>query len=621
MNLVGTTLGQFQIVEELGRGGMATVYKAYQASLQRHVALKVLAPALAQDMDVVKRFLREAQTAAALRHANVITIYDVGSDEDIHYIVAEYLEGITLAQLLDTQGGALPLARIMHIVRQVSDALDYAHARGYVHRDIKPSNIMVDPARDDHVTLMDFGLVQVASGSRITRSGYIVGTPDYMSPEQAKGEPIDRRTDVYSLGVTTYHMLTGNVPFAKPTPHAVLLAHVMEEPPAMSALGTVTPPEVEAVVIKSMAKDPADRYDWASDMANDLETAITAVDLGALDTGALAPQPAPDAPAPAARSTPVFPSGRAPDVAAPSPAPAVQERPSAATTAPEAVPLVRRAPGGTPGRSTRPRWLWPVVGLLAAGTLVVLVLACVLLIPVLNRLAQGAAMATVAPSATPVATARPTATLSPTVAPTATPASEATAEADTDPTVEAGGPLYMEDFSSPGAEWEVSENEGARYRVDAGAYSIEVIKTNWIAWNLIGQELADFEVEFEVALVEGDRYNDAGLLFRFQDADNYYEIDINGEGSFAIGKEVNDEWVQIVEWTSDPSVQAFGRVNRVRLVAEGTRFTLYINDEYLASFSDDSFGSGGIGPVVTAYDEPPARATFDNIKIWAAEQE
>jgi len=262
-----------------------------------------------------------------------------------------------------------------------------------------------------------------------------------------------------------------------------------------------------------------------------------------------------------------------------------------------------------------------VVGLLAVGTLVVLTLACVLLFPVLTRLAQGTPTATMSPSPTPAATALPTATLSPTLAPTATPASKATTEPGTDVTVEPGGPLYVEDFSSPGTEWEISENEEARYRIDGGAYSIEVIKANWIAWNLIGQELADFEVEFEVALVEGDRYNDAGLLFRFQDADNYYEIDINGEGSFAIGKEVNDEWVQIVEWTSDPSIQPFGQVNRVRLVAEGTQFTLYVNDEYLAYFADDSFGSGGIGPVVTAYDEPSARATFDNITIREVGQE
>jgi hypothetical protein len=391
-------------------------------------------------------------------------------------------------------------------------------------------------------------------------------------------------------------MLTGNVPFAKPTPHAVLLAHVMEQPPSMSALGIVTPPEVEAVVLKSMAKDPADRYDWASDMASDLETAITAVDLAAVpDVGAIAPP------------TPVLPSSGAPDVAAPP----LQGRSSAPTSAPEAAPLVRPAPRGAAGRPARPRWLWPVVGLLGAGTLVILVMACVLLVPVLNRLVQGTA----------AATALPTATVAPVLAPTATPISEAIAEPGSDATVEPGGPLYVEDFSSPGAEWEIGENEGARYRVDDGVYSIEVTATNWIAWNLIGQELADFAVEFEVALVEGDPYNDAGLLFRFQDADNYYEIDINGGGSFAVGKEVDDEWVQIVEWTSDPSVQPFGQVNRVRLVAEGTQFTLYINDEYLAYFSDDSFGSGGLAPVVTAYDEPPARATFDNITIWEAGQQ
>jgi len=185
--------------------------------------------------------------------------------------------------------------------------------------------------------------------------------------------------------------------------------------------------------------------------------------------------------------------------------------------------------------------------------------------------------------------------------------------------LELGAPLYEEDFSSPGVEWEISKSEEAEYRVDGGAYSIEVLKANWIAWNMIGQEFADFEIEFEVALVEGDPYNDAGLLFRFQDADNYYEMDINGEGSFAVGKEVNDEWTQIVDWTSDPAVSGFGRVNRVRLVAEGDQFTLYVNDAFLVDLTDDSFASGGIGPVVTAYDEPPARATFDNITMWDIE--
>ena len=184
MNLVGTTLGQFQVIEELGRGGMATVYKAFQPALGRYVALKVLLPNLAQDERLVQRFLREARAAAALKHPHVITIYDIGSENDIHYIVTEYLDGLTLAQLLE-QTGALGSDRVLHIVQQIADALDHAHHQGYIHRDIKPSNIMVDPARNDHVTLMDFGLVRVIGGSQITLSGTFVGTPDYMSPEQA----------------------------------------------------------------------------------------------------------------------------------------------------------------------------------------------------------------------------------------------------------------------------------------------------------------------------------------------------------------------------------------------------------------------------------------------------
>jgi len=176
--------------------------------------------------------------------------------------------------------------------------------------------------------------------------------------------------------------------------------------------------------------------------------------------------------------------------------------------------------------------------------------------------------------------------------------------------------LYEEDFASAGSEWETTASEEVEYQVQGGVFSIAVLKENWIAWNLIGPEFSDFEFEVEVALVEGDTYNDAGLLFRFQDADNYYELDINGQGNYAIGKEVGDEWVQIVDWTSDPAIQPFGEVNHVRLVAKGGAFTLYVNDHYITEFTDTSFSTGGVAPVVTAYDRPPAKAIFDNIKVW-----
>jgi serine/threonine protein kinase len=394
MDLVDQTLGQFQIVEQVGKGGMAIVYKAYQPSLQRHVAIKVLSPKLSDDMDLVKRFLREARSAAKLVHPGVLTIHDVGTEGEIHYIVSELLEGMTLAQLLQ-QEGALPPERIVNIVRQIASALDYAHSRGYIHRDIKPSNIMVDPARNDHVTLMDFGLVQAPGGSRITKTGFIMGTPDYMSPEQAKGDAIDVRTDIYSLGVTVYHMLTGEVPFAKSTPHAVLLAHIMEDPPSMSASNVEISSEVEAVVRKAMAKDPNDRYDWSGELASDLDMAVT--NPMSFTAPPIRPSMYPQTP-------PVVPATTAPTYPQ-TPRPGPPGAPYGQTPPPGYVPT---PPGGvTPYPqpiSRRPGWIWPAVGLTSFAVLAALVIAGILLWPQIGPKVLGQATPTKAamiPTLTP----------------------------------------------------------------------------------------------------------------------------------------------------------------------------------------------------------------------------
>ena len=447
MELVGQNLGQFQIVEELGKGGMATVYKAYQPNLQRYVAIKVLLPSLAEDLDLVKRFLREARSAAALHHPNVIVIHDVGSEGNIHYIVSEYLEGCTLAQLLK-EIGALPQERVLRIVRQIAGALDYAHSRGFIHRDVKPSNVMVNPERDDHVTLMDFGLVWVAGASQITRSGFIMGTPDYMSPEQAKGDAIDHRTDIYSLGVTLYHMLTGQVPFPKPTPHAVLMAHILEDPPSMSLPEGQVSPQVESVVRRCMAKESAARYEWSGDMVHDLELAIS--NPGALN---LVPPPGTAVGAAAATTAvPVAPAGATPipeataladatvpvayPLTPPLGAPAYRQTPppgppSYSPTPPGGTtPYPQTPPGGvasyrqTPPRGTtpysqvspvavpraRPRWPWLVAVLCILAALAVLLAVGVLIapsilarIPAFTRLTEAAQTATAATGLSTVA--------------------------------------------------------------------------------------------------------------------------------------------------------------------------------------------------------------------------
>ncbi len=327
--LQGRTIGQYQILEEIGRGGMAIVYRAFQPSLNRHVAVKVLPRQFSFDGEFVERFHREAKAAASLRHPNIVVIYDVGQQDDVHYIAMELLEGPTLKDLIQQQG-SLPPERVVHIVRQAASALDYAHRQGFVHRDVKPANIFV--GSDDHTTLADFGIAKAASGTQLTRSGVLMGTPEYMSPEQAQGLDIDHRTDVYALAIAAYQMLSGRVPFGGTTPHAVLYQQIHEPPPPIRTLRPDLSPGLEGVLDKSLAKDPRARHGSAGAFAQALAGAVA--------------QAVEDRPAAA-------PAEARPTVVAPPP------RPPVATT--------RRAPF--------PTWLWGLAGL----AVVILVVAVILL--------------------------------------------------------------------------------------------------------------------------------------------------------------------------------------------------------------------------------------------------
>jgi serine/threonine protein kinase len=264
--LIGHSLGQYQILAEIGRGGMGVVYRAYDPRLLRPVAIKVLPPMLAfYDASFIQRFRQEGVLAAGLRHPGIVRIYDVGRERDLDFIIMEYLEGMPLDRWLESRSAVTPAAT-SPILRQVADALDYAHGRGVVHRDIKPANIMLGP--DGRATLMDFGLVRALEGSSLTRTGVVVGTPEYMSPEQAMGGPVDGRSDVYSLGVVVYRMLSGRVPFAGSTPYAITYAHIHEPPPPLRRVRGDLPPAVEAAVMRALAKRPEHRYDRAGLLAD-----------------------------------------------------------------------------------------------------------------------------------------------------------------------------------------------------------------------------------------------------------------------------------------------------------------------------------------------------------------
>jgi TonB family protein len=251
----GTTVGPFQVVGVLGKGGMATVYEAYDGRLERAIALKVLPPEFLHDETFARRFEKEARVVAKLEHPNIVPIYASGVDEGIPWMSMRLLAGGSVGGLLKTRRP--DAIQIVRILRDIANALDYAHARGVVHRDIKPTNLLLDGS--GQVCVGDFGLAQMLErGPGLTRSGTLAGTPQYMAPEQALGNPADHRCDIYSLGIVAYEMFVGDVPFTADSPVAVLLKHVnepMPEPPA----GRLAPALMEAIQ-KATAKDPGGRF-------------------------------------------------------------------------------------------------------------------------------------------------------------------------------------------------------------------------------------------------------------------------------------------------------------------------------------------------------------------------
>jgi serine/threonine-protein kinase len=264
---------------------MATVFRGSDRVLGRTVAVKVLAPTFAKDETFVERFRREAQAAAGLNHPNVVAVFDTGSDDGVHYIVMEHVEGRTLADFIREEG-ALPPPRAAEIAAAVCRALSSAHEKGMVHRDVKPGNVLF--TSDGGVKVADFGIARVVAGEPLTVTGSVMGTASYLSPEQATGSTVDGRSDIYSLGCVLYEMLTGRTPFEGDTPVSIAYKHVGEEPTVPSSVNPAVPPALEAVVKRAMAKSPADRYQSADEMAADLQH--TAAIAAPQATAAITPQ-------------------------------------------------------------------------------------------------------------------------------------------------------------------------------------------------------------------------------------------------------------------------------------------------------------------------------------------
>lgn len=371
-SLIGRTIGKYKIVEHLGRGGMAEVFKAHQEALDRYVAIKLMHSFLADDQDFLSRFKREAKNMAALNHPNIVSVYDFDIEgKQTYYIVMEFVAGGTLKEKLEDlarRGEQLSLAQAIRIVLEIGDALSYAHSRGMIHRDIKPANIMLTD--DGRAVLTDFGIAKMLSGPSYTATGAMIGTPAYMSPEQGLGQPGDERGDVYSLGVLFFQMATGRLPFDADTPLAVVLKHVNEPVPTPALLNPRLPAAIQSAILKSMAKDPDERFQTAHELAQAIREAVRSDDISlatALPAELLRDRPTPTPLATAAGLTRARPPVESTQ-AAPPVAPTVW---SAGQTEIAAAPTpVQPAAAPRPVQKRSP-WIW----LAGAGVLLFLLLA------------------------------------------------------------------------------------------------------------------------------------------------------------------------------------------------------------------------------------------------------
>ncbi len=618
-NLVGQTLGTCTLEKLIGQGGMGSVYLARQVRPQRNVAVKVLLPNLSMDsqgnQDFLSRFRREADVIAKLEHVNIMPIYEYGEKDGLAYLVMPYLTGGSLREVLSKQG-PLPLATAATYIDQAASALDYAHAHGVIHRDLKPANFLLHA--DGRLVLADFGIARImdekTQGSTLTGTGTLLGTPEYMAPEMARGEPIDYRADIYELGVVLFQMLTGHVPFTGGTPYAVVYKHVQETLPLLRYSDPSIPTAVDAVIQKATAKKREDRYTTVKEMAQDLRAAISGQPLlytgGQNQTATAVESPSPLVlpPPPVqynnaqAGSYPATYNTRA--TQAPSSPPPNSYAPPAYPAYPGYQPPYRPPMSPQRGRQT-----WTIV---LAVVFVLIIVAGVLFAATRPNKGGTASSPSASPTAavsTPVPTTaqQPTPTVAPTAAPKPTTVPTPVPTTPASGGIPTGAQLYLAAAPGPncdtgGAQW--SAYGGAQVNCQANAAQITSTAQKDTVEGVFLTKIpgrgypANYVVQAQIQPNQNST-GAFGLYFRNQPANQLgaYAFLLRPDGSWTVNVYDNNTGAlsRLAQGSLGNPVQ--GTV-QMAVAARGSQLIFYINGQSVNTTYDQTYTTGTAGIVV-----------------------
>lgn len=614
--LLGQNVGRYHVIEQLGEGGMATVFKAYDTRLERNVALKVIRSNQVQDELFLKRFEREAKALAQLSHPNIVKVLDYGDFNGQPYLVMEYISGGTLKQKLGTPMTPQQAARIL---APMAHALGYAHQHKIVHRDVKPANILLTDSGEP--MLSDFGIAKMLERQdniELTGAGVGIGTPEYMAPEQGLGSKIDHRADVYALGIVLFELVTGRKPFQADTPMAVVVKQINEPLPRPRELISSLPDAVEKIIFKALQKRPEDRFQDMESFASAMES-LEAPQISTDSTNALPssgstrvyspqeepmpsvvynfPTPAPSVSAPVSNPTPVQPQYQAPvyrQAAAPYPSTPYQQ----AVLAP------------------KPQKISPIIWVI--GGVVLLGLCGLLIVGGFFLLQGGDSLGLFSPSETLIPTR--TETDIPSETPEPEPTMTMTPEIIYSPTDYpiVTGNVFTDDFTDPNSGWEVGSYDTGSIGYGDGYYFVSSTVKNKSMWGAYLNEV----YSDTMVLVNSTQYdspannnNDYGIMCRVQDNGDGYSLLISGDGFYSIQVSNSGSFTSLVEWTKSDLINQGAASNFFEADCIGSTLSLYVNGSLLTTIEDSSFSSGKIGLTATTYEDAAVEIHFSNLTI------